>query len=88
MTISATENGMWKGTLLLTHVTIPSEIFFAYVQIKNALLMGAQRHPEDIREAQAAERLAMMVEDNEAVIGGGLEIMMPASVDDDGAELF
>ena len=50
--------------------------------------MGAQRHPEDIREAQAAERLAMMVEDNEAVIGGGLEIMMPASVDDDGAELF
>ena len=57
-------------------------------QIKNALLMGAQRHPEDIREAQAAERLAMMVEDNEAVIGGGLEIMMPASVGDDGAEVF
>jgi len=57
-------------------------------RIKNALLMGAQRHPEDIREAQAAERLAMMVEDNEAVIGGGLEIMMPASVGDDGAELF
>ena len=50
--------------------------------------MGAQRHPEDTREAQAAERLAMMVEDNEAVIGGGLEIMMPASVGDDGAELF
>ena len=68
---------------------LPYNSRWTLYQIKTELLMEArQRHPEDIREAQAAERVAMMVEEDENLIGGGLEIMMPASVDDDGAELY